>query len=102
MEESSNLQRRYYLKTKKLLQEKVRAKKLLREKRLRDSYFASREDIYFHWLKENHLVEWKKPDGRYNEHAMLIPNMDKELYESVELFKNDADDVTGMTKLKED
>jgi hypothetical protein len=102
MEESSNLQRRYYLKTKKLLQEKVRAKKLLREKRLRDSYFASREDIYFHWLKENHLVEWKKPDGRYNEHAMLIPNMNKELYESVELFKNDADDVTGMTKLKED
>jgi hypothetical protein len=70
--------RKYYLRTRALLREKRVAKemwerkRLLREKkkvqemrfkRLREQYGKSKKDIYFTWLKENAMQEWKDRRG---------------------------------------
>ena len=98
MDES--IDRKYYLKVKKLLREKQNKKRRLREQRLRDAYFSSREDIYFHWLKENHLTEWKKPDGRYNQHAIMVSPLNNKLVEAVGVLKQN-DGPVGSTVLRE-
>jgi len=98
MDES--IDRKYYLKVKKLLREKQNKKRRLREQRLRDAYFSSREDIYFHWLKENHLTEWKKPDGRYDQHAIMVSPLSNKLVEAVGVLKQN-DGPVGSTVLRE-
>ena len=87
MEES--IDRKYYLKVKTMLREKEKRKKLLREKRIREAYFSSRQDIYFHWLKENHMTEWQKPDGYWKQHGILVNPLDNRIVESVNIFKSD-------------
>lgn len=87
MEES--IDRKYYLKVKTMLREKEKRKRLLREKRIREAYFSSRQDIYFHWLKENHMTEWQKPDGYWKQHGILVNPLDNRIVESVNVFKSD-------------
>lgn len=92
--------RSYYLKTKAILKEKMERKRLLREKRIRDAYMSAKDDIYFHWLKENHLTEWSKPDGRFSQHSIVIPSLDQKIVESVGILKS-ADTQVGGSRLKE-
>lgn len=107
IEENSNKQRNYYLKTKIMLREKAKRQRLrerrLREAHLREAYFSAREDIYFHWLKENHLTEWKKPDGRFNQHGLFVSPLSEKLTEAISILKDGVGDYRydGKEILKE-
>lgn len=93
----------YYLKTKKRLREKNRKKllekKLKRLKEISARYKECKEEIYFRWLKESNMTEWKSPKG----HSLLVPTIKESspLWESFEVIKKGAISQTSNKKLKE-
>lgn len=93
----------YYLKTKKRLREKSRKKllekKLKRLKEISARYKECKEEIYFRWLKESNMTEWKSPKG----HSLLVPTIKESspLWESFEVIKKGAISQTSNKKLKE-
>lgn len=93
----------YYLKTKKRLREKSRRrlleKKLKRLKEISARYKECKEEIYFRWLKESNMTEWKSPKG----HSLLVPTIKESspLWESFEVIKKGAVTQTSNRKLQE-
>lgn len=106
-ESMSTEERRYYLQTKKLLNEKLKKeqkklKEATRRKRLREiseRYNESKNDIYFSFLRENHMTEWVKPGSS---HEIMVPPINKGhvLYETFAVLK-DKSPSTSRT-LRED
>jgi hypothetical protein len=103
MAEMNTEERRYYLQTKKLLQEKrqkhLHEKRLVRLKEVSERYKKCKNEIYFQWLKEQNLTEWCRPNIA---HEMLInPIRDTDpLWESFQALL--SKDIPGTkTKLTE-
>jgi hypothetical protein len=69
LEESMSAERAYYLKTKKLLQEK---KRRLRERVIRERYFSAKDSVFMHFCESLNFTEWK--DAQRG-HAMLVPKI---------------------------
>jgi len=76
MEESTKAEREYYLKTKKLLQEKnkrlAEKKKRLREQVLRERYNQSKDTVFMHFCESQGFTEWKDPARG---HAFMVPKI---------------------------
>jgi len=106
--ESMNKEHReYYLKTKKLLREKIKrngikeARRRLKE--ISERYRECKNDIYFNWLAEQNLTEWQRPGIA---HEMLIPKITEShpLYETFQVLLDKSDTGTlsnGKSRLKE-
>ena len=96
VEAMNNEQRAYYLKTRKLLREKLKKDKLrsIQETKLRrlkeisERYKESKNEIYFKFLKENHLTEWLRPGVK--QHEMYIPQItdSSPFYEAFQVLTN--------------
>jgi hypothetical protein len=101
-------ERKYYLKTKAMLREKIdRAeRKKLEEKqlgRLREiskRYKECKNDLYFAFLDQNHLKEWKDPRVG---HALYIQPLRKSdpLWETFQILADKNLPLQGMQKLQE-
>ena len=103
MPESMALEyRNYYMRTKKLLREKLAserksAAKALREKEIRRlkevsmRYRECKQDIYFNWLREQNLTEWVRPGVA---HEMLVPRIDENhtLFNSIRVLTDKGND----------
>lgn len=72
-QESSKMARDYYLKTKKLLNEKRRLKEQARLREVSKRYFESRNAIYLEFLKENHITEFDSGFGHGTNHCYYVP-----------------------------
>lgn len=100
--EESALQRSYYMKTKKLLKEKSRIKLLEKQytrlKEISTRYKECKDEIYFQWLKESNMTEWKSPKG----HSLVVPqiNSSSPLWESFEVIKKGG--TVQSNRLKEE
>jgi len=109
LESMSKEARTYYLKTRKLLQEKenkkLKEKKLRRLKEISERYNESKNEIYFNFLKENHFTEWQRPGKG---HEMMIPKVlptgvYKHMYETFKVLTDDASKnlLSGAGRLRE-
>jgi hypothetical protein len=106
-ESMSSEERAYYLKTRKLLQEKIKRENLrkLKEKRLtrlreiRERYKECKNEIYFQWLKEQNLTEWVRPRIA---HEILIPpiHSSNPLWETFQALADKSTTIKSR-KLKE-
>lgn len=92
-ESMSASERAYYLKTRKLIREKLakeRKQKILEAKKKRlkeisERYKESRNEIYFTFLRENHFTEWKKPGVSHEMLIKPITSSDK-MYETFQVL----------------
>jgi len=111
MPESMNAaEREYYLRTRKMLREKLAKEKqqtlyeakMKRLKEISERYKEARNEIYFNWLAEQNLTEWSRPG---HSHEMLVPkiNTANPLFETFQVLtdKNLEFGGVGKTKLKE-
>lgn len=93
----------YYLKTKKRLRERRKIREAKRLLEIRHRYIEAREDIYFQFLKENHLTEWKRIDGIGQCHDMVIQpiNENNKLFEAIKLINEERGNGINPRKLVE-
>jgi hypothetical protein len=103
-ESMSREERAYYLKTKKLLREKLakqlKEKKLRRLREVSERYKECKNEIYFQWLKEKNLTEWCRPKIA---HELLVPQINNAspLWETFQAITSDVVPVNNPKKLTE-
>lgn len=91
-QESTNKARDYYLKTKSHLKEKRKLKEQKRIREITKRYFESRDSIYFEFLKENHLTDFSKTNGRMKDHCYNVPelNENNKMFDSLKVLMNSS------------
>lgn len=113
LEESmSPEERKYYLRVKQRLVEKMKRQNKLKKKKIMEAkrkrlrevsqrYREAKEEIYFSFLRENHMTEWKRQEGHHQQHEMLIPTIDNNnvMFESFKVLS--LKDKGGKQKLNE-
>jgi hypothetical protein len=78
IEESSTEERAYYLKTKRLLQEKKRKltekTRRLREQVLRERYSQAKDTVFMHFCESQNFTEWQ---DTARGHAFMVPKINE-------------------------
>lgn len=91
----------YYRKTKKQIAKKLQERKLKKLAEVSKRYHEAKEDIYFQFLKENHMTEWVRPG---HGHELLVPTINEqsplfEAFKVMSTFRNE--DTSGKQRLNE-
>jgi hypothetical protein len=108
LEESTKAERAYFLKTKKLLQEK---KKRLREQVLRERYNKAKDELFMHFCESMNFSEWEDParghgfmtpkiqeDGPFGEYFKIASSMYSRKGDSNRLRENEVIDFNSLEK----
>lgn len=90
-DEDGSFNESYYKKTKAEIAKKLKERRLVKLQEVSKRYNEAKENIYFQFLKENHLTEWVRPGKG---HEMLIPTINDqspmfEAFKIMEEFKSD-------------
>lgn len=99
-DEDGSFNEAYYMKTKARLAKKLKEKKLAKLQEVSRRYKEAKENIYFQFLKENHLTEWTRPGVG---HEMLIPEIHESspLFEAFQIMHQKDVDADGKQRLNE-